>query len=199
MRSRVSSVNTANGASTPFELNPHINYADPTGSDAERAQSLGLPSDIARASDGTLYVAALGSAKVGVLDPSGAVQSRVAVGQGPTGLALDEARSRLYVLNRFEQTVSFVGTGARSEVGRVSIGFNPEPAEVREGRRFLYDTSNSAHGDVSCASCHPSGHRDGLVWDLGDPRGRVDTINQPAHAFPSSWSRASSHHPMKGR
>ena len=57
MKTRVSSVDPAGGAPTPFDLNPHINYSDPAGSDAERAQSLGLPSDIARASDGTLYVA----------------------------------------------------------------------------------------------------------------------------------------------
>jgi len=200
MSTRVSSVNTATGASTPFDLNPHINYGDPAGSDAERAQSLGLPSDIARASDGTLYVAALGSNRVGVLDASGAVRARVGVGEGPTGLALDEGRRRLYVLNRFEQTVSVVDTGARGEVTRVAVGFNPEPPEVREGRRFLYDTSNSAHGDVSCASCHPGGHRDGLVWDLGDPQGRVDVINNPA-GLGSLFIRLnpiSNHHPMKG-
>ncbi|HEX8293841.1 MAG TPA: hypothetical protein VF570_18900, partial [Pyrinomonadaceae bacterium] len=200
MKTRVSSVDPAGGAPTPFDLNPHIDYDDPAGSDAERAQSLGLPSDIARASDGTLYVAALGSARVGVLAPTGAVEARLPVGEGPTGLALDEARARLYVLNRFEQTVSVVDTAARGELTRVPVGFNPEPAEVREGRRFLYDASNSAHGDVSCASCHPGGHRDGLAWDLGDPRGDIDTISNPAGAG-SLFIRLnpiSNFHPMKG-
>ena len=201
MRTRVSSVDPAGGAPTPFDLNPHINYDDPAGSDAERAQSLGLPSDIARASDGTLYVAALGSARVGVLSAAGAVQARVGVGQGPTGLALDEPRARLYVLNRFEQTVSVVDTQARGELTRVAVGFNPEPAEVREGRRFLYDTTFSAHGDVSCASCHPSGHRDGLVWDLGNPQGQLDVVRNPGAGsnvviFPLLTT--ASYHPMKG-
>ncbi|HYH85647.1 MAG TPA: carboxypeptidase regulatory-like domain-containing protein [Pyrinomonadaceae bacterium] len=200
MRSRVSSVNPANGASTHSDINPHINYQDPAGSDAERAQSLGLPSDIARASDGTLYVAALGSNRVGVLGPDGEVRSRVAVGEGPTGLALDESRKRLYVLNRFEQTLSAVDTVAGGEVTRVAVGFNPEPPEVREGRRFLYDTSNSAHGDVSCASCHPGGHRDGLVWDLGDPQGKIDVINNPAGqgSLFIRLNSVSNFHPMKG-
>ena len=200
MKTRVSSVNPADGTATPFDLNPHINYSDPAGTDVERAQSLGLPSDIARASDGTLYVAALGSAKVGVLSAAGAVVSRVGVGQGPTGLALDEPRSRLYVLNRFEQSVSVVDTQARSELTRVPVGFNPEPPEVREGRRFLYDTSNSAHGDVSCASCHPGGHRDGLVWDLGNPQGKVDVINNPIGngSLFIRTNPVSNFHPMKG-
>ncbi|HEX8498974.1 MAG TPA: carboxypeptidase regulatory-like domain-containing protein [Pyrinomonadaceae bacterium] len=197
---RLSGVNPETGASQHFNLNPHINQGDDAGSDAERALSLGLPSDVARASDGTLYVAALGSAKVGVLSPSGAVESRVGVGQGPTGLALDEPRSRLYVLNRFEQTLSVVDTQARGELARVPVGFNPEPPEVREGRRFLYDASNSAHGDVSCASCHPGGHRDGLVWDLGNPQGRVDVITNPI-GLGSLFIRTnlvSNFHPMKG-
>ncbi|MCA1620912.1 MAG: DUF4214 domain-containing protein [Acidobacteria bacterium] len=200
MLTRLSNVDLATGASTPFDLNPHIDLANPDGTDAERALSLGLPSDVARASDGTLYVAALGSAKVGVLDASGTVVSRVGVGQGPTGLALDEARQRLYVLNRFEQTLSVVDTQARGETARVPVGFNPEPTEVREGRRFLYDASLSAHGDVSCASCHPGGHRDGLVWDLGNPQGKIDAITNPV-GLGSLFIRTnpvSNFHPMKG-
>jgi len=168
------------------DLNPHVDLSNPNGTDAERAQSLAMPADIVRASDGTLFVAATSSARVGVLSPTGAVQGRIAVGQGPTGLALDEQRARLYVLNRFDQTVSVVDTNARAQVGLVPVGFNPEPAAVRNGRRFLYDASFSSHGTVSCASCHLNGHRDGLGWDLGDPRGSQVVV------------RGTSHHPMKG-
>ncbi|HEX8130829.1 MAG TPA: carboxypeptidase regulatory-like domain-containing protein [Pyrinomonadaceae bacterium] len=173
------------------DLNAHINHAVPAGTDAERARSLSLPADIVRSSDGTLYVAATGSGKVGVLNANGAVRQGIAVGQGPTGLALDEPRARLYVLNRFEQTISTVSTATRSELSRLSLGVNPEPAPVREGRRFLYDGSLSAHGDLSCASCHLNGHRDGLAWDLGDPRGQM--------AFgPGEGAVTVPFHPMKG-
>ncbi|HYP51977.1 MAG TPA: carboxypeptidase regulatory-like domain-containing protein, partial [Pyrinomonadaceae bacterium] len=169
------------------DLNPHVDFSNPDGTDAERAQSLALPADIVRASDGTLYVAATSSAKVGVLNASGAIQSRINVGQGPTGLALDEPRERLYVLNRHAQTLSVVNTGTNAELAQTPVGFNPEPAAVRNGRRFLYDAASfSAHGTVSCASCHPGGHRDGLAWDLGDPTGGLVAIN------------GFTHHPMKG-
>ncbi|HEU4597658.1 MAG TPA: DUF4214 domain-containing protein [Pyrinomonadaceae bacterium] len=167
------------------DMNPHVDFNNPSGTDAERAQSLAMPADIARSADGTLYVAATSSARVGVLSPTGALAGRIGVGQGPTGLAVDDARERLYVLNRFDQTVSVVDTNSKAQVSTVAVGFNPEPSEVREGRRFLYDTNFSAHGTVSCASCHFSGHRDGLAWDLGDPLGVVVTPNFP-------------HHPMKG-
>lgn len=188
-KSRVSTLDISAGGVpanvNAFDLNPHVDVASSAGSDAERAQSLAMPADIVRASDGTIYVAAISSARVGFLAPSGTVAGRIAVGQGPTGLALDEARQKLYVLNRFDQTLSIVDTNAKAQIAQIGIGFNPEPAEVRNGRRFLYDANFSAHGTVSCASCHLGGHRDGLAWDLGNPQGQLTS------GFPQ-------HHPMKG-
>jgi YVTN family beta-propeller protein len=188
---RVSILNTTPGGAPTLvsvnDLNPHVNFNNPAGTDAERAQSLALPADITRASDGTVYLAATSSAKVGYLNSAGAVLGGITVGQGPTGLALDEGRQRLYVLNRFDETVSVVDIGTKAQVSQIGIGFNPEPSSVRNGRRFLYDAVNfSAHGTVSCASCHPSGHRDGLAWDLGDPTGGLVTVGNFTH------------HPMKG-
>jgi cytochrome c peroxidase len=171
------------------DLNPHINFNLPEGSDAERAASLALPADIARGADGRLYVAATGSAKVGVLSAAGAVQDRIQVGQGPTGLALDEARQRLYVLNRFDESLSVIDLRTQAERARLGIGFDPEPQSVRDGRRFLYDASFSAHGDLACATCHLNGHRDGLAWDLGDPRGSLQT---------GGFIVQTTFHPMKG-
>ena len=168
------------------DLNPSINLSNAAGTDTERAKALSLPADIVRAADGTLYVAATGSNKVGVLNAAGSVRQRIDVGQGPTGLALDEARGHLYVLNRFDESVSVVDTAARAELLRVPLGFNPEPAQVRDGRRFLYNGTLSAHGDLSCASCHFNGHRDGLAWDLGDPQGQLQQFG------------FTTFHPMKG-
>src|SRR2546430_13820996 len=179
LNSRVSVISFGGGTPSivASDLNSHINYSNPVGSDSERAISLALPADIARATDGTLYVAATSSAKVGVLNSQGAVQSRITVGQGPTGLALNGGRNLLYVLNRFDQTISIVDLANRAQIATAPVGFNPEPDTVRNGRRFLYDTRLSAHGDLSCASCHQNGHRDGLAWDLGDPQGQIVTAN----------------------
>lgn len=193
--SRVSILNNAaNGTpilASAVDLNQHVDFGDPNGSDAERAQSLAMPGDIVRKGDGTFYIAATSSGRVGVLSSDGSVTDRIAVGEGPTGLALDEARSRLYVLNRFNQTISVVDTNAKSQLFQLSIGFNPEPSAVTNGRRFLYDASRSAHGTVSCASCHLNGHRDGMAWDLGNPQGTLDVV--PLFPFGTA-----NDHPMKG-
>lgn len=171
------------------DLNPHINY-DGEGSDNERALSLALPSDLKTARDGTAFVAATGSAKIGVINRQGEIVARINVGKGPTGLALDERRKRLYVLNRFEDTVSVIDTATFKELRRQAVGFNPEPEEVRAGRIILNDARFSAHGDIACSSCHANGQSDGLAWDLGDPRGQVVTIQSVSSKF--------IFHPMKG-
>jgi YVTN family beta-propeller protein len=186
--------NAANGTpalASTSDLNSHVDFGNPAGSDAERALSLALPADIVRKSDGTFYVAATSSGRVGVLSSNGDVTDRIAVGQGPTGLALDESRTRLYVLNRFAQTISVVDTNSKSQVLEIAVGFNPEPSSVTNGRRLLYDASLSAHGTVSCASCHLNGHRDGMAWDLGNPQGTVDIV--PLVPFGTAVD-----HPMKG-
>jgi YVTN family beta-propeller protein len=181
-------------SATP-DLNSHVDFNNVGGSDGERALSLALPADIVRKSDGTLFVAATSSARVGVLSNDGVVTGRITVGQGPTGLALDEGKNSLYVLNRFDQTISTVDTNSKLQTSVVSIGRNPEPSAVRNGRRFLYDGNFSAHGTVSCASCHLNGHRDGMVWDLGNPQGSLDPVTV---FLPPNTTGTDNLHPMKG-
>lgn len=181
---------------TQVDLNPHINYDNKDGNEGERALSIGLPADIARDAQGNFYVAGTGSNRIAVLDNNGVIQSRINVGQGPTGLAIDN-NQKLYAYNRFDETLSIIDLATKQELGRQPIGYNPEPKEVREGRRFLYDTSLSAHGDVSCASCHRNGHMDGLAWDLGDPTGKIDVVKSPLLTANGALITYN-FHPMKG-
>jgi DNA-binding beta-propeller fold protein YncE len=185
---------------TPRDLNPHIDLSLRNGSDAERSLSLGLPTGMAVSPDGaTIFLAALGVSKVGVIDaaaleagtysPSAGAQVTV-TGGGPTGLVLDAARGRLYVHTRFDNGVSTVDVGARAEIAHVLMP-SPEPEVVTSGRPFLYDTLNSsAHGDLACATCHAFGDTDHLAWDLGDPGGSVIPDNNPGGG--------GTFHPMKG-
>jgi YVTN family beta-propeller protein len=191
VQSRVTTIDPGSGTVTPVHLNSHVNYGNPAGDPAERALSLAFPLDLAVSSTGTeVYVAAMGSRKVGVLDASGSVTRRIDVGEGPTGLALDEARSRLYVLNRFTSTLSVVDLTDDSSV-EIALGFDPSSPQILAGRRLLYDGElSSAHGDLACASCHVFGRMDGIAWDLGDPTGSF--VN------PDSGSGLGGFHPMKG-
>ncbi|HEY9422199.1 MAG TPA: beta-propeller fold lactonase family protein [Thermoanaerobaculia bacterium] len=166
-------------------LNKHIDYDNCCAPipNPENARSLALPQGMAVTGDGaTLYVAALGSDKVGVFAtaqletdtfvPSTASHIPVS-GGGPTGLVLDDDRRQLYVMTRFDNGISIVDTKTRAETAHVRM-HNPEPPSVVTGRRFLYDASfSSSHGDSSCASCHVFGDFDSLAWDLGNPDGKA--------------------------
>nr|WP_276203617.1 hypothetical protein [Hyalangium minutum] len=175
----------------PRHLNKHIDYSkccEPLPND-ESVRSLALPQSMAVTGDGkTLYVAALGSDKIGIFDtealekdsfvPDTKQQIHVP-GGGPTGLVLDEARGKLYVLARFDNAISVISTQSRTEVAHVPL-YNPEPASVSQGRRYLYDASvGSSHGDTACASCHVYGDFDSLAWDLGNPDAPVVPVSGP--------------------
>ncbi len=190
----------------PRHLNKHINYAVRPVPAGTKAHSLATPVQMAVTSDGkSLYVAAFGSARIGVFDtaqlendtfdPTTASQNYISLtGGGPAGIVLDEQRKRLYVLTRFDNTVSAVDLSSKKELRRVRL-HNPEPASVVNGRQFLYDANlTSSNGEASCSSCHIFGDMDDLAWDLGDPDGSRSPNPNPFR----DGRTGNQFHPMKG-
>lgn len=58
------------------------------------------------------------------------------------------------------------------------LGHDPTPATVAAGRNLFFDGTNSAFGNLSCASCHVEGGADFLAWNLSNnPRGVTDPDN----------------------
>ena len=182
---------------TVKDLNPHLDYVSRTLPPSEVDKSIGEPRGIVWNSSGTRgYVTGMGSRNLVVIDASGerARELPIELKEGPLGLALDEGRSRLYVLNRFSSSLSIVDTESETLVADVPL-FDPTPRTVKAGRRHLYDSRRtSGLGQASCASCHPDARMDRLAWDLGDPSGEVlqTTMNFLGSLVPVTY------HPMKG-
>ena len=179
-----------------LDLNDHLDYQSASVPPAVRERSIGDPRAILWRPDGSqAFVAGMGSNNLVVLGPSGTRVgggAPIEVGEGPTGLAIDEDANRLYVLNRFEATISVVDLGALAEVATVDF-HDSTPAAIRNGRRHLYDTHlNSGLGQAACASCHVDARMDRLSWDLGDPSGVVEENDANCLGSCSDW------HPMKG-
>jgi DNA-binding beta-propeller fold protein YncE len=183
------------GQVQPRHLNKHIDYDQCCAPlpNEENRRSLAFPVEMGVSADGkALYVAALGSNKVGIFDTAQLeadsfapdAGSHVALsGGGPTGLIVDHVRGRLFVLTRFDNGISVVDPAARTETAHVRM-HNPEPEKIVRGRRLLYDASiTSSHGDSACASCHIFGDFDSLAWDLGDPDGEVLRNPGPFETF----------------
>jgi hypothetical protein len=152
-----------------------------------------------------LYTAVLGNDKIAVYYTSeleddsfypDAFDQIPVSGGGPTGVVLDEARDRLYVMTRFDNGISIIDTSLGEEIGHLQL-HNPEPASLVAGRRFLYDAAlTSSHGDQACSSCHIFGDKDELSWDLGDPDG--DVMAPPSNIIDFLGVGDVDFHPMKG-
>jgi YVTN family beta-propeller protein len=193
---------------TPRHLNKHIDalpqaYRTEPMPAGVKDDSLATPLGMAIAADGTLYVAAFGSSKIGrfpaaalengTFTPDAATHLEV-TGGGPGGLVLDADGGRLYVLTRFDNAVKVLDTTSGDELAAHPL-HNPEPPEVVDGRRFLYDARfTSSNGEASCSSCHVFADFDSLGWDLGNPDDAVVASTNPIGVIGSQQA----FHPMKG-
>ena len=156
----------------------HLDYSKANIPQSERDRSIGDPRGIVWNATGTRgYVTGMGSNNLIVIGPGGNRLGRVEVGEGPVGIALDDARQQLYVLNRFAATISVVSLAGPEKVVATVPFFDPTPAAIKLGRQHLYDThATSGLGQVACASCHIDAREDALAWDLGDPGGAMQAV-----------------------
>ncbi len=208
-RVNMATVNPGTLAKTVVDLNPHLTYATASIPMSERFKSIGDPRAIVWNAAGTKgYVAGMGSNNVIVINPAGAragLSPTIPVGEGPTGISLDEARGQMYVLNRFSGTVSVVNLAAESQVALVPF-YDPTPSAIKVGRKHLYDTHlNSGLGQIACASCHVDARMDRLAWDLGDPSGTIAPLTDlnlgfglPGLSAGTTSPAFAPFHPMKG-
>ena len=182
------------GASTIVDFNPHLTYTTSSIPLTERLQSVGDPRGVAWLPDSSAaFVAMLGTNCVVAITPSGSRIAKIEVGEGPTGVVAAPSGSFVYVLNRFEGSVSAISTASYLEVASAAF-HDATPAAVKAGRKFLFDTHlTSGLGHTSCATCHVDGRSDRIGWDLGDPTGAVQLFDELCQVPGCvAW------HPMKG-
>lgn len=211
VESRIS-ILKSNGTVLSRHLNKHIDRSKCCESipNETNSKSLAFPTGMVFSKNGKqLYVAALGSSKIGVFKTNALKKDKfvpnqddqiVLSGGGPTGLVLDSDNHRLYVLTRFNNSIAIVDTKSNKEISSINL-YNPEPEHVVKGRQFLYNASlTSSFGDTACASCHVFGDNDGLAWDLGNPDAMEINNPGPFTLIPQMVGIDASVHfrPMKG-
>ena len=79
--------------------------------------------------------------------------------------------SRAWVLNAGADTVSLVDLAEPASpklVATIPLDDPTHPA-VKRGRIAFHKANASTTGTFSCASCHPDGHTDQLLWVLNTP------------------------------
>jgi len=203
IRVNLALANPTNDSAVVKDLNAHLDYQTAIVPESERNKSIGDPRGIVWNANGTRgYVTGMGSDNLTIIDSQGnrvGRQPTLDLGEGPTGMALDDVRQRLYVWNRFSVTLSVVDIVNETVVTNVPL-FDPTPVEIKTGRKHLYNTrETSGLGQASCASCHVDARFDRLAWDLGDPRAEVKTITPVNINFGRFPPSPTNHfHPMKG-
>lgn len=123
------------------------------------------PSAVIAGRDGLMAVAFAGVGEV-VVRRRGSLK-RISVGTGPEAMSV--WGERLYVANRFDDSVSVIDLQCKELVETVSLGPSPELSNIDRGEKLFYDARLAHEGWISCHSCHTDGHSSGLVVDtLGD-------------------------------
>jgi len=120
--------------------------------------------------DQTLYVTAAGSDKLFTLDAAtGKILGRASVGAVPRGIALDGEQA--WVLNAVANTVSVVNIADRTQPKTTAAITLQDPTHLafKRGRIAFNTAKASTTATFSCASCHPDGHTDQLLWVLATP------------------------------
>ena len=126
--------------------------------------------------DSTLLVSAAGSDKIFTVDAeTGQVLGRTQVGSVPRGIALQPGTrgktSQAWVLNAVANTVSVVDISNPANLKvQASIALqDPTHPAFKRGRIAFNKAAASTTNTFSCASCHPDGHTDQLLWVLKTP------------------------------
>jgi cytochrome c peroxidase len=141
-----------------------------------------------------VIVACLGSDEVLEYDglapePDRALLSRIHVAHGPTGVAY--ADGRVFVWSTFDRVLTRVDEGGFDAFKVVSDTTERQPTPFEVGRRLFHRTDSSRiSGDGrACASCHPDGRDDGLVWSSPDgPRQTPMLAGRLADTPPFGWT-----------
>lgn len=195
---------------TTVDLNPGLDYGvlpNPTA----LATALAQPTSLVFSADGSIaWVAAFASDRIAKIDPvTGNVIARADIRtgadtdasamRGPRGLVLDEARGKIYSLNKLSSSVSVIDTTTLAIAAELALSsHDPMPRAIREGRGFLFDARLSGNGTMSCGICHIDADNDGLAWDLGDPGGEMLTVLGANLSVHDLTPRPRVMHPMKG-
>jgi mono/diheme cytochrome c family protein len=129
--------------------------------------------------------------------PRDVERRRWPVGSGPTGIAVHG--SRAVVWSQFDQTASVFTVGAEAggaSPTTVTVSRRTRTADEEQlamGRALFHSSADPriASDGRSCASCHPNGRDDGLVWSTpGGPRQTPMLAGRLPDTAPYGWDGA---------
>ena len=136
--------------------------------------------------------------------PARAERRRWSVSAGPSGIAVDSVKNRAVVWAQFDRTLDVIDFGdgrLADDKGRPPsppdrIAMAPNPARMLTvatslGRLLFHSVGDGriARDGRACASCHPEGRDDSLVWATPDgPRRTIMLAGRVKGTAPYAWN-----------
>jgi cytochrome c peroxidase len=143
-----------------------------------------------------LFVTCLGEDTVQLYDPDALNPQDVSIAKwsvpaGPTAIALDDANQRAIVWSQFAHSLTTIATSAKVAISSTSFEIPNEDEKLAKGRRLFHATKDDriSSDGRACASCHPDGRDDTLVWS--SPKGPRQTpmlAGRLTGAAPFGWN-----------
>ncbi len=123
------------------------------------------------------------------------VVGRIDTQNNPKDVVASPDGRRLYIADRLSDSIQVVDTATNKVQEVIDLGGPKIETELRHGERLFNYSSISFQKQLSCNTCHPEHHMDGLVYDIvgpGDSIGQnlVDnrTMRAIAETGPFKWN-----------
>ena len=123
------------------------------------------------------------------------VIGRIETQHNPKDIVASPDGRWLYIANRLSDSIQVIDAGNNQVAAVVDLGGPKIETDLRRGERLFNYSSISFQKQLSCNTCHPENHLDGLVYDIVAPeegigRSLVDnrTMRGIADTGPYKWS-----------
>ncbi|MFQ6039950.1 MAG: beta-propeller fold lactonase family protein [Candidatus Poribacteria bacterium] len=121
------------------------------------------------------------------------VAARIPTESNPKGLVISPDGRWAYVANRLSDSITVIDVERQQAVDTIDLSGPKVITTLRKGARLFNYSSISFQKQLSCNTCHPENHLDGLVYDIaidGIGRNWVDnrTMRGIAETAPFKWT-----------
>lgn len=122
------------------------------------------------------------------------VVARIPTGSNPKGMAISPDGRWVYAANRLSDCIAVVDAHRYEIVDMIDLGGPDITTILRKGEKLFNYASISFQKQLSCNTCHPENHLDGLIYDIaidgGMGRNLVDnrTMRGISETQPFKWS-----------
>ena len=92
--------------------------------------------------------------------------AHVPTGINPRGLTISADGRTAYVACALEDAITVIDVASRNAIDRIDLGGPREITRERKGERLFNSANIAFRRQLSCHTCHPDGHVDGLTYDI---------------------------------